>query len=73
MAPAAIAGLIQLIITAGVNLTPRLIALVAELKAMGDNEPTEAQISAMWERIQKAEDRIDAAHAARHAGETPND
>ena len=54
-----------MILTTGLNVVPRLVGLFTEWKALGDN-PTPEQTAALMERIRIAEDRIDAAHAARH-------
>lgn len=64
--------IIATILTTGLNVIPRLIGLFREWKALGPDDPTPEQLTAVWERIRIAEDRIDAAHAARHAGEPQN-
>lgn len=64
-----IEAIIGTILTTGLNLVPRIMALFQEWHALGGNNATPEQIAALWERIRIAEDRIDAAHAARHAGE----
>lgn len=61
-------AIISMILTTGLNVIPRLMNLFVEWKALGDN-PTPEQEAALMERIRIAEDRIDAAHAARHANE----
>ena len=60
-------AIISMVLTTGLNVVPRLAGLFMEWKALGDN-PTPEQVAALMERIKIAEDRIDAAHAARHAG-----
>lgn len=57
-------AIITMILTTGLNVVPRLIGLFQEWKALGDN-PTPEQEAALLARIQIAEDRIDAAAAAR--------
>lgn len=64
--------IIATILTTGLNVIPRLIGLFQEWKGLGPGEPTPEQVAAVWERIRIAEDRIDAAHAARHATEGEN-
>lgn len=63
-----LAAIINMILTTGLSVTPRLIQLFTEWKALGDN-PTPEQEAAVLARIRIAEDRFDAAHAARHAGD----
>ena len=58
-------AIIQMILTTGLNVVPRLVGLFTEWKALGEN-PTPEQTAVLMDRIRIAEDRIDAAHAARH-------
>jgi hypothetical protein len=64
-------AIIATILTTGLNVIPRLIGLIQEWKGLGPDNPTPEQVTAVWKRIQIAEDRIDAAHAARHANDPP--
>lgn len=61
-------AIISMILTTGLNVIPRLINLFQEWKALGD-APTPEQIGALKLRVQIAEDRIDAADAARGGGD----
>jgi hypothetical protein len=63
-----IASIIELVINEAIDVVPRLSQLFAEWHALGDRDPTKEEFAAIMQRIGIAEDRIDAAWAARHAG-----
>lgn len=64
-----LAAIINIILGTGINTTVRLVGLFQEWHAAGGNDATPEQMAAVWDRIKIAEDRIDAAHAARHVGD----